>query len=144
LSMNYSPQISQIYTDLSQIIKHKFNIQNSKFKTTLMETQLFSHSTIMNFSDKVDYSAEGIVSKRVIQKEKGNVTLFAFDKGQKLSEHSAPFDALVQVLEGKAEIMINRVPYILTAGQAIIMPANIPHAVNAVERFKMLLTMIKE
>ena len=109
-----------------------------------METQLFSHSTIMNFSDKVDYSAEGIVSKRVIQKEKGNVTLFAFDKGQKLSEHSAPFDALVQVLEGKAEIMINRVPYMLTAGQAIIMPANIPHAVNAAERFKMLLTMIKE
>ena len=109
-----------------------------------METQLFSHSTIMNFSDKVDYSAEGIVSKRVIQKEKGNLTLFAFDKGQKLSEHSAPFDALVQVLEGKAEIMINRVPYMLTAGQAIIMPANIPHAVNAAERFKMLLTMIKE
>ena len=109
-----------------------------------METNLFNHSTIMNFSDKVDYSAEGIVSKRVIQKEKGNVTLFAFDKGQKLSEHSAPFDALVQVLEGKAEIMINRVPYMLTAGQSIIMPANIPHAVNAAERFKMLLTMIKE
>jgi quercetin dioxygenase-like cupin family protein len=109
-----------------------------------METNLFSHSTIMNFSDKVDYSAEGIVSKRVIQKEKGNVTLFAFDTGQKLSEHSAPFDAMVQVLEGKAEIMINRVPYVLTAGQAIIMPANIPHAVNGVEKFKMLLTMIKE
>ncbi|MFO7615465.1 MAG: cupin domain-containing protein [Bacteroidales bacterium] len=109
-----------------------------------METNLFSHSTIMNFSDKVDYSAEGIVSKRVIQKEKGNVTLFAFDTGQKLSEHSAPFDAMLQVLEGKAEIMINRVPYVLTAGQAIIMPANIPHAVNGVEKFKMLLTMIKE
>jgi len=109
-----------------------------------METNLFSHSTIMNFSEKVDYSAEGIVSKRVIQKEKGNVTLFAFDKGQKLSEHSAPFDALIQVLEGKAEILINRVPFEVTAGQAIIMPANIPHAVNAVEKFKMLLIMIKE
>ena len=109
-----------------------------------MDTQLFSHSQIINFNDKVDYSAEGIVSKRVIQKEKGNVTLFAFDKGQKLSEHSAPFDAMVQVLEGKAEIQINRVPFELTAGQAIIMPANIPHAVNAVEKFKMLLTMIKE
>lgn len=109
-----------------------------------METQLFSHSTIISFNDKVDYSAEGIVSKRVIQKEKGNVTLFAFDKGQKLSEHSAPFDAMVQVLEGKAEILINRVPFELTAGQAIIMPANITHAVNAVEKFKMLLTMIKE
>jgi quercetin dioxygenase-like cupin family protein len=98
----------------------------------------------MNFNDKVDFSAEGIVSKRVIQKDKGNVTLFAFDKGQKLSEHSAPFDAMIQVLEGKAEVLINRVPYELTGGQSIIMPANIPHAVNAVEKFKMLLTMIKE
>jgi len=109
-----------------------------------METQLFNHSTILNFNDKVDYSAEGIVSKRVLQKDKGNVTLFAFDKGQKLSEHSAPFDAMVQVLDGKAEILIHRVPFELTAGQSIIMPANIPHAVNAVEKFKMLLTMIKE
>ena len=105
---------------------------------------LFSHSQIMDFNDKVEYSEEGIVSKRVIQKEKGNITLFAFDQGQKLSEHSAPFDAMVQVLEGKAEILINRVPFEVTAGQAIIMPANIPHAVNAVEKFKMLLTMIKE
>jgi quercetin dioxygenase-like cupin family protein len=120
----------------------EFNIQHSKFN--IMDTQLFSHSTIISFSDKVDYSAEGIVSKRVIQKEKGNVTLFAFDKGQKLSEHSAPFDAMIQVLEGKAEIQINRVPYELTAGQSIIMPANIPHAVNAIEKFKMLLTMIKD
>jgi quercetin dioxygenase-like cupin family protein len=109
-----------------------------------MEAPLFSHSTAMNFAEKVDYSPEGIVSKQVIKKEKGNITLFAFDKGQQLSEHSAPFDALVQVLDGQAEILINRVPYKLTTGQAIIMPANIPHAVNAVERFKMLLTMIKE
>jgi len=109
-----------------------------------MDTPLFSHSQVMNFNDKVDYSPEGIVSKRVIQKDKGNVTLFAFDKGQQLSEHSAPFDAMIQVLEGKAEILINRVPFEVTAGQAIIMPANIPHAVNATERFKMLLTMIKE
>jgi quercetin dioxygenase-like cupin family protein len=101
-----------------------------------MDTQLFNHSQIINFTEKVDYSPEGIVSKRV--------TLFAFDKGQKLSEHSAPFDAMVQVLEGQAEILINRVPYLLNGGQAIIMPANIPHAVNATERFKMLLTMIKE
>lgn len=108
-----------------------------------METQLFSHSQVMNFAEQVDYSPEGIVSKRVIQKETGNVTLFAFDKDQKLSEHSAPFDAMVQVLEGKAEILINRQPYQLTAGQSIIMPANIPHAVNAIEKFKMLLTMIK-
>ena len=109
-----------------------------------MDTPLFSHSQVMNFNDKVDYSPEGIVSKRVIQKDKGNVTLFAFDKGQKLSEHSAPFDAMIQVIEGQAEILINRVPFLLAGGQVIIMPANIPHAVNATERFKMLLTMIKE
>lgn len=134
-TFKFSPRIS---------LEPEFKIKNLKFKINRMETNLFSHSTIMSFSDKVDYSPEGIVSKRVIQKEKGNVTLFAFDKGQKLSEHSAPFDAMVQVLEGKAEIMINREPYLLTAGQSIIMPANIPHAVNAVEKFKMLLTMIKE
>lgn len=108
-----------------------------------METQLFEHSLIMNFRDKVDYSTEGIVSKRVIHKDTGNVSLFAFDKGQQLSEHSAPFDALIQVLEGRAEILIDHKPYHLEAGQSIIMPADIPHAVNAVEKFKMLLTMIK-
>ena len=103
----------------------------------------FNHSTIMDFAAKVEYSAEGIVSKRVLQKEKGNVSLFAFDKDQQLSEHSAPFDALIQVLDGKAKIMIDGNPYELTTGQSIIMPANIPHAVYAVEKFKMLLTMIK-
>jgi quercetin dioxygenase-like cupin family protein len=103
----------------------------------------FDHSKIMDFTAKVDYSAEGIVSKRVLQKDKGNVSLFAFDKDQQLSEHSAPFDALIQVLDGKAEIKIDGKPYELKTGQSIIMPANIPHAVYAVERFKMLLTMIK-
>ena len=103
----------------------------------------FNHSTIMDFAAKVEYSSEGIVSKRVLQKEKGNVSLFAFDKDQQLSEHSAPFDALIQVLDGKAKIMIDSKPYELTTGQSIIMPANIPHAVYAVEKFKMLLTLIK-
>ncbi len=103
----------------------------------------FNHSTIMDFAAKVEYSAEGIVSKRVLQKEKGNVSLFAFDKDQQLSEHSAPFDALIQVLDGKGKITIDGNPYELITGQSIIMPANIPHAVYAVEKFKMLLTMIK-
>ncbi len=103
----------------------------------------FDTSKIIVFTKAVDYSADGIVSKQVLEKSTGNVSLFAFDKGQKLSEHSAPFDAMVQVLEGKAEVIINKEPYTLEAGQTIIMPANIPHAVNAVERFKMLLTMIK-
>lgn len=98
----------------------------------------------MDFAKKVDYSSEGIVSKRVIQKDKGSISLFAFDKGQKLSEHTAPFDALVQVLEGQAGIVIAGETYEVAAGESILMPANTPHAVLAVERFKMLLTMIKE
>ncbi|MCF8368059.1 MAG: cupin domain-containing protein [Bacteroidales bacterium] len=97
----------------------------------------------MKFNEKVEYSAEGIVSKRVLQKEKGNVSLFAFDKGQQLSEHSAPFDALVQVLDGEGEIIINGKSHHLLEGETIIMPANVAHAVFAVEKFKMLLTMIK-
>ena len=108
-----------------------------------MESREFAPATILNFSEKVDYSAEGIVSKRVLQKEKGNVSLFAFDKGQQLSEHSAPFDALVQVLEGEAEIRIDGKPHRLREGESIVMPANIPHAVFATGKFKMLLTMIK-
>ena len=108
-----------------------------------MDTKEFATATIMNFKDKVEYSAEGIVSKRIIQRDKGSVSLFAFDKEQQLSEHTAPFDALIQVLEGTGEVIINKKSYILKPGQSIIMPANIPHAVNAVEKFKMLLTMIK-
>jgi quercetin dioxygenase-like cupin family protein len=96
------------------------------------------------FDKAINYQVDGIVSKKIIQKDKGNITLFAFDAGQKLSEHTAPFDALVQVMQGSAEIVIGGKPNQITTGQSIIMPANIPHAVNANERFIMLLTMIRE
>ena len=109
-----------------------------------METEKIEHGTPFGFADSISYQADGIVSKRIIQKEKGNITLFAFDAGQKLSEHTAPFDALVQVMQGSAEIVIGGKPNQLTTGQSIIMPANIPHAVNANEKFIMLLTMIRE
>ena len=108
-----------------------------------METKLFETAQVFRFETKVDYSEGGIVSKRVIDRPTGNVSLFAFDKGQRLSEHTAPFDAMLQVVEGKAEIVINNVPYKVQAGESIIMPANITHAVNAIEKFKMVLTMIK-
>ena len=108
-----------------------------------MEKNEFEKSVIFSFQDKVDYSPGGIVSKQVVKTEKGNVSLFAFDKGQELSEHTAPFDALLTVLEGTGEVLIDQKPYLLKAGESVIMPANIPHAVNAVERFKMLLVMIK-
>lgn len=108
-----------------------------------MEPKKFEHSKVFCFPQMVEFAAEGIVSKRVIDRPVGTVTLFAFDKGQRLSTHSAPYDAMVQVIEGEAEIVINENPFQLKQGETIIMPAGIPHAVNATEKFKMVLTMIK-
>lgn len=108
-----------------------------------MNSITFNHSTIFDLSKSVDYSDGSVVSKTITKKTTGNLSLFAFDKGQGLSEHSAPFDAIIQILDGNAEISIDKKPYNLTAGQFIIMPANIPHSVFAHERFKMLLIMIK-
>ena len=103
----------------------------------------FEKARIFNFSNSIDYSEGGIVSKTVLKKQTGNISLFSFDKGEALSEHTAPFDAMIQVVDGKGEITIGGKPYILEAGETIIMPANISHAVKAVEKFKMVLTMIR-
>jgi quercetin dioxygenase-like cupin family protein len=91
----------------------------------------------------VDYQAGSIVSKTLVEKETGTITLFAFDKGQGLSEHTAPFDALVYVMDGRVEIKIEGNPTVLQQGDMIIMPADKPHALKAVERFKMMLIMIR-
>jgi len=96
-----------------------------------------------NLLDLVDYQDGSIVSKEIIKKDKGTVTLFAFDKGQGLSEHTAAFDALAYIFDGKAEVIISGHPFSLKAGEIIIMPANKPHALKAIERFKMLLVMIR-
>jgi len=93
--------------------------------------------------DMVSYQKEAVVSKTIIEKNTGTVTLFAFDMGQGLSEHTAPFDALVQVLDGEVEIRISGKPFHLKQGEIIVMPAHEPHALRAVSNFKMLLTMIK-
>ena len=98
---------------------------------------------VLNFAGLADYQAGSIVSKEIIKKGTGAVTLFAFDEGQGLSEHTAPFDALVYVLEGKVEIIISGKAFNLTAGEMIIMPANDPHALKALKPFKMALVMIK-
>lgn len=98
---------------------------------------------MFNPTTGVSYAVGSIVSRQLTMNNSGNITLFAFDKGQKLSEHTAPFDAVVQVIEGSAEIVINKEPHKIEAGEMIVMPANVPHAVNAIEQFKMLLTMIK-
>ncbi|MBF0315428.1 MAG: cupin domain-containing protein [Oligoflexia bacterium] len=91
----------------------------------------------------VQYQKGGIVSLRVHENASGGITVFAFDEGQRLSEHSAPFDAVVTVLEGNGEIVIGGTAHALKTGETIIMPANIPHAVNAHEPFKMMLVMIR-
>jgi quercetin dioxygenase-like cupin family protein len=93
--------------------------------------------------DMVDYKEGSVVSKALIKKKTGTVTLFSFDQGEGLSEHTAPFDALVHVLDGQVEITISGKPVTLNQGEMIIMPADEPHALKAVEKFKMMLTMIK-
>ena len=100
-------------------------------------------SQILSMHGLIDYQEGSIVSRVMLKSEGGNVTMFAFDKGQELSEHSAPYDALVEILDGEAEIRISGKPFVLKSGEAIIMPANDPHALMAVNKFKMLLTMLK-
>ncbi|MBN2380352.1 cupin domain-containing protein [candidate division WOR-3 bacterium] len=100
-------------------------------------------SQIFNLSRMLDYQDGAVVSRLLIDKPQGTVTLFAFDKDQGLSEHSAPFDAMVQILEGRAEIKISEKVYELSPGEMIVMPANEPHALRAVRRNKTLLVMIK-
>ena len=93
--------------------------------------------------DHIEYSAGSVVSKTLKQNPAGTITLFAFDAGQGLSEHSAPFDAVVEVIDGEGHFIIGGADHVVGEGQMIIMPANIPHAVRAEKRFKMLLTMLR-
>jgi quercetin dioxygenase-like cupin family protein len=94
-------------------------------------------------ASSVEYAADSIVSKTILDKPAGTITLFAFDKGQKLSEHTARYDAVVQDIDGSAQLTIGGKQVTVLAGEIIIMPANVPHAVAAEEKFKMLLTMIR-
>jgi quercetin dioxygenase-like cupin family protein len=100
-------------------------------------------SEAINVASLVEYAPESIVSRQLIKNDAGTITLFAFDKGQSLSEHSAPFDAVVQIVDGQGELIIGGQTVPATAGQMVVMPADVPHAVKAPERFKMLLTMLK-
>jgi quercetin dioxygenase-like cupin family protein len=98
---------------------------------------------VLHTAELVGYQTGAVVSRTLINQKAGTVTLFAFDTGQELSEHTAPYDALVQVLDGETEIAIAGEHYRLGAGDLIIMPANDPHAVKALTKFKMMLTMIR-
>jgi quercetin dioxygenase-like cupin family protein len=98
---------------------------------------------VMDLGGMVEYHLESVVSRTIIDKPAGTLTLFAFDKGQGLSEHTAPFDAMVYILDGEAGVTISGQPLRLKQGEMVIMPANQPHALKADSRFKMLLAMIK-
>jgi len=98
---------------------------------------------VFKTEDLIEYQEGSVVSREIIRKDTGTVTIFAFDKGEGLSEHTAPFDAIVQIIDGKAEITISGNKNILEKGEMIIMPANEPHALKALEKYKMILTMIR-
>jgi len=104
---------------------------------------MISAKQVVGLSDSVGYRDGSIVSKEVVKGKTGNATLFAFDKGQGLSEHTAPFDAMVYVIDGEAEVTISGKSYVPKAGEFIVMPANETHSLNAAKRFKMMLVMIK-
>lgn len=103
----------------------------------------YEKSKVIALEQSIEYASGGVISKQVTKNKAGNITLFSFDKEQGLTEHTANFDAFVQILDGEAEIRIGGEPYLLKKGDCIIMPANVPHALTAVERFMMLLTMIR-
>ena len=103
--------------------------------------ELIGH--VLKLVDLVDYQQGSVVSRTIIDKKEGTVTLFAFDEGQGLSEHTTPFDAMVFILDGNAEVSIEGKPHDVKNGEMLIMPANKPHALEAVKKFKMILTMIR-
>ena len=108
-----------------------------------MIRNIVKNCEIYSLADLIDYSPGAIVSKIILKKEKGSETLFAIDKGEEISEHTTPFDAIVKVIEGEAEIIISGTKYNLKGGEMIIMPAGEPHSLKAVSKFKMLLTMFR-
>ncbi|MEA5114575.1 MAG: cupin domain-containing protein [Geobacteraceae bacterium] len=108
-----------------------------------MPTQEDIVGRALELKDLISYQDGAVVSKTLIDRGQGTITLFSFDKGQGLSEHTAPFDAFVQVVDGTAEVTISGTPHAVRAGEIIIMPADHPHSLRATERFKMLLVMIR-
>jgi quercetin dioxygenase-like cupin family protein len=101
-------------------------------------------SEVLHMADLASFQESSVVSRQITKEQAGNITLFAFDQDQELSEHTAPYDALVHVLDGEVEVRISGRIFNLNTGDAIIMPANEPHALKAITKFKMLLTMIRK
>ena len=115
-------------------------MENQKVKDKILNS---CNGAAAQLDSLIEYSADAVVSKTILDKSAGTITLFAFDKGQGLSEHTAPYDATVQILDGSAQITIDGKELAVSAGEIIIMPANVPHSLFAGEKFKMLLTMIR-
>jgi len=115
-------------------------MSGKEHKTTMLQACMGKAQSLHKL---VEYSKDSIVSKTILDKPVGTITLFAFDKGQKLSEHTTPYDAVVQILDGKAQLIIGGKEVDVASGQIIIMPSNVPHEVDAKEKFKMLLTMVR-
>ena len=109
----------------------------------MVEIEATPKGEAFNLAEHIGYSSGSVVSKTMLKKDTGNITLFSFDAGQGLTEHTSPFDAVVQILDGKAEITIGGDSQMVQTGDLLIMPANISHALHATERFKMLLVMIR-
>jgi quercetin dioxygenase-like cupin family protein len=105
---------------------------------------LFEKSVKFGLAASIEYSQKGIISRQIVRNKSGRVTLFSFDEGQSLSEHTASSDEIIQVLEGEANVIIDGKENIVTTGEAMIMPANLPHALKAVKKFKMVLITITE
>lgn len=105
---------------------------------------LFQEGKTFNLKKLIDYSDRAIVSKQILKTQSGNITLFSFDQGQILSEHTAPFDVMLHVLDGEAVVCVDGIANKIKEGETILLPANVPHAVKAMEKFKMLLVMLKE
>ncbi len=99
---------------------------------------------VLTTNDLIAYQSGSIASRMIVFKKAGTITLFAFDAGEELAEHSAPYDAILAVTDGEAEVQIDGAPFTVRQGEMIILPANKPHAVHAAQRFRMILTMIRE
>ena len=123
---------------LTQIEKNADAVKSKKGKSKLQPGEALDLASLVN------YGEDSIVSRTLVNNSAGTITLFAFDEGQGLSEHTAPFDALVHIVEGESEVIIDGKSNMVYEGQLILMPANIPHALNATKRFKMMLTMVRK
>jgi len=124
-----------------QKIKRPFDQKEGKM--TQKVTQIGDLTKAFTLAELALYQDHSVVSREIIRKPSGNMTIFAFDQDEGLSEHTAPFDALVYILEGEAEISIDKNPHVVKSGEMIIMPAGKPHALRALTKFKMLLTLFK-